>query len=368
VSLNLLNLLNSVAPVVVGISAVLIFYTALLHLSRKSITGSYKFRILRDVLLGIQILQLYFLSKNLQLDYPILFFPFITLLFVTGPLSYMRYHMFFYPGGKIPDKVKLQLIPAAIVLIGEIWFYFFNMGSSREILRNVFSNPPQYFITYVILIGVLVTLVQNGVLLKFELSFVDKKETREPVMISSAILILYMLDMLLIAGGFFFSHRVILLTGILLIGVTGITYLLFENRFPDFYQLVAREERQKKYKKSLLEGVSKEKIMERLRELMDLEQIYSQLDLKLDDVAAMLLITPHQLSEFMNDVIGINFASYINKYRVRAAKNLLIEHPEKSTLEIAFEVGFGSKASFNTIFKQQTGMTPSEFRKKGTVL
>lgn len=365
---SLLNLLNSVTPVVVGISAVLIFYTASLHLSRKSITGSYKFRILRDVLLGIQILQLYFLSKNLQLDYPILFFSFITLLFVTGPLSYMRYHMFFYPGGKIPDKVKLQLIPAFIVLIGEIWFYFFNMGSSQEKLRNVFSNPPQYFITYVILIGVLVTLVQNGILLRFELSFVDKKETREPVMISSVILILYMLDMLLVAAGFFFTNRIIMLTGILLIGLTGITYLLFENRFPDFYQLVAREERQKKYKKSLLEGVSKEKIMERLRELMDLEQIYSQLDLKLDDVAALLLITPHQLSEFMNDVIGTNFASYINKYRVRAAKNLLIEYPEKSTLEIAFEVGFGSKTSFNTIFKQQTGLTPSEFRKKGTVL
>ncbi len=143
---------------------------------------------------------------------------------------------------------------------------------------------------------------------------------------------------------------------------------MFENRFPDFYQLVAREQRQKKYKKSLLEGVSKEKIVDRLRELMDLEQIYSQLDLKLDDVATMLLITPHQLSEFMNDVIGMNFASYINKYRVRAAKNLLIHHPEKCTLEIGFEVGFGSKASFNTIFKQQTGLTPSEFRKKGTVL
>jgi len=363
-----LNLLSSVAPVVIGISAVLTFYTALLHLSRRNIRGTYKFRIFRDVLVGIQILQLYFLSKNLQLDYPILFFPFITLLFVTGPLNHMRYYMFFYPGGKIPGRVKLQLIPAAVVLVGEIWFYFFKMGSSQEILRNVFSHPLQYFITYVILIGVLVTLVQNGLLVKFELSFVDQKETREPVIQSSAILILYMLNMLLIAGGFFFTNRVILLIGILLIGVTGITYLLFENRFPDFYQLVAREERQKKYKKSLLEGVSKEKIMERLRELMDLEQIYSQLDLKLDDVAALLLITPHQLSEFMNDVIGINFASYINKYRVRAAKNILIHQPEKSTLEIAFEVGFGSKASFNTIFKQQTGVTPSEFRKKGTVL
>jgi AraC-like DNA-binding protein len=157
-------------------------------------------------------------------------------------------------------------------------------------------------------------------------------------------------------------------SGIILIGLTGLTYLLFENRYPHFYQLVAREEKQIKYKKSLIQGLSTDKIMQRLQELMEEEKIYRQFELKLDEVAAMLLITPHQLSEFINDYMGINFSSYVNKYRVEEARELLAANPDQSTLSIGMEVGFGSKPSFNTIFKQKTGMTPSEYRKKGSAL
>jgi AraC-like DNA-binding protein len=40
-----------------------------------------------------------------------------------------------------------------------------------------------------------------------------------------------------------------------------------------------------------------------------------------------------------------------------------MEKPEESTLAIGFQVGFGAKQSFNTLFKQQTDMTPSGYRK-----
>jgi AraC-like DNA-binding protein len=36
---------------------------------------------------------------------------------------------------------------------------------------------------------------------------------------------------------------------------------------------------------------------------------------------------------------------------------------EKSILDMAYEAGFKSKTTFNTIFKKHTGVTPSEFRK-----
>jgi AraC-like DNA-binding protein len=202
-------------------------------------------------------------------------------------------------------------------------------------------------------------------LLRLEISCIKRKEAREPVLFSSAIMILYMGDLLLIASGFILANRAVMLTGILLAGIAGITYLLFENRYPDFYQLVAREDRQKKYKKSLIVGLSKDKIITRLQELMEVEKIHRQMELKLDEVAAMLFITPHQLSEFINDCMGMNFTSYINHYRVAEAKELLLDNPEQSALSIGFDVGFGSKQSFNTIFKQQTGMTPSGYRKHG---
>jgi len=363
-----MNLLTNAASLVIGITAVLTFYTALLHATRRNISNSYKFRIVRDLIVGIQSLQLCFATLNMQFEYPFLLYPFLTLLFISGSLNYIRYFMFFYPGGKIPLRLILQMIPAAIILAGETWFYFIDTGENKAVLSNIFNDPAGNPVTLLIMAGVLFLLVQYVLLLRLEVGFINDDKTREPVHISIIISILYMADIMLIAAGFILSNSVILNSGILVIGLTGIFYLLFENRYPDFYQLVAREEKQKKYRRSLLEGLGKDKIVQRLRELMEEDKIYRQFELKLDEVAAMLLITPHQLSELMNDYVGMNFSSYINQYRVDEARGLLVNSPNQSTLSIGLQVGFGSKPSFNTIFKQKTGMTPSEYRKKGSTL
>ena len=360
-----MDILQNVASIAIAISAVLTYYTALLHLNRRKIGRSYLFRMVRDLVVGTQALQLYFIARNMQLEHPFLLYPLITLLFLSGPLNYIRYFMFLYPGRKIPLQVKAQLVPPAVIFVWETWFYFLNSRTSQAVIRDLFSHPIHYLITFVIAAGVLVSLVQYVMLLRLEISCIKRKEAREPVLFSSAIMILYMGDLLLIASGFILANRAVMLTGILLAGIAGITYLLFENRYPDFYQLVAREDRQKKYKKSLIVGLSKDKIITRLQELMEVEKIHRQMELKLDEVAAMLFITPHQLSEFINDCMGMNFTSYINHYRVAEAKELLLDNPEQSALSIGFDVGFGSKQSFNTIFKQQTGMTPSGYRKHG---
>jgi AraC-like DNA-binding protein len=357
-----MNFLSQAAPLVIAITAVLTFYTALLHLTRRKVSRKHVFRIVRDLIVGLQTLQLYFLSKDMQLETPFLLYPFITLLFLTGPLNYMRYFMFLYPGRKIPWRVTIQLVPAALILVWETWFYFFNSRTNLAALQAVFSDPAHSLVIYGIGMGVAVSLVQYGMLLRLEIGAAGDKQIRTPVLLSSAIMLLYMLDIVLIAAGFIFLNRPLMLAGILFMGLTGITYLLFENRFPDFYQLVAREEREKKYKRSLIQGLSKDKIIARLRELMEVDKMYRQDELKLDEVAAMLRITPHQLSEFVNDCMGMNFTSYVNHYRVEEAKRLLVSNPEQSTLSIGFEVGFGSKQSFNTIFKQQTGRTPSGYR------
>lgn len=359
-----MNLLARIASVIIAIAAVLTFYTALLHLTRANGKRSYAFRIARDLVVGTQTLQLYFLVRGIQLQYPVVIYPFITLLFLSGPLNYIRYFKFFYPEEEIPLRLKMQLIPAVIVLIGETWFYFFNPSDSQTVIQSVFSNPTQHFVTYIILAGVIVSLIQYILLLRLEIGFIRMKKTREPVLVSSTIMLFFMINTLLIASGFLFTNQDVMNLGIMLIGIAGITYLLFENRYPDFYQLVAREQRQEKYKKSIIKGLSREKIIARLQESMEEEKIYRQFDLKLEEVAAMLLITPHQLSEFVNDCLGMNFASYIHQYRVGEAKQLLISQPEENTLTIAFQVGFGSKQSFNKIFKQQTGFTPSEYRKQ----
>jgi AraC-like DNA-binding protein len=63
--------------------------------------------------------------------------------------------------------------------------------------------------------------------------------------------------------------------------------------------------------------------------------------------------------------MGINFNDYVNQFRVGEVKKKLLqaEWAHLTITGIAFESGFNSKASFQRIFKEQTGMSPSEFRK-----
>ena len=61
-----------------------------------------------------------------------------------------------------------------------------------------------------------------------------------------------------------------------------------------------------------------------------------------------------------------NFSDFLNSYRIAEAKNRLkdVNQKKKTILEIAYEVGFNSIGPFNRAFKLNTGLTPTEFRKK----
>ncbi len=66
-------------------------------------------------------------------------------------------------------------------------------------------------------------------------------------------------------------------------------------------------------------------------------------------------------SRALNFGIDKSFKTVLNSFRVTHAKKL-IEQDNSSLLEIALNSGFGSKASFNRIFLDLTGETPSQCR------
>ncbi|WP_161992017.1 AraC family transcriptional regulator [Flagellimonas algicola] len=89
-------------------------------------------------------------------------------------------------------------------------------------------------------------------------------------------------------------------------------------------------------------------------------------DINLAGLSDQLELSPHQLSYVINNGFNENFYHFINRHRVDKAKSLLSGtiSDKYSILGIAFESGFNSKTSFNTAFKNVTGQTPSEFKKK----
>jgi AraC-like DNA-binding protein len=91
---------------------------------------------------------------------------------------------------------------------------------------------------------------------------------------------------------------------------------------------------------------------------------YREERLTLRQLARMLRVEPRRLSYHIHTRHSLNFQGYINEWRLRAVCKDLIGHPEHTILHIAFENGFNSKSSFNTLFHKKYGRTPSEFRKE----
>jgi AraC-like DNA-binding protein len=118
-----------------------------------------------------------------------------------------------------------------------------------------------------------------------------------------------------------------------------------------------------KYKTSALSDSERKIIFEKVILLFEGKKVYLEPKLQMSDVATALNISPHNLSQTINTIFGRPFYDFVNSYRVRHLQRLL-EDPlqQKFTiLALGFESGFNSKASLNRVFRQETGLSPTEY-------
>ena len=132
----------------------------------------------------------------------------------------------------------------------------------------------------------------------------------------------------------------------------------------DFNESREGNEQKEKYKNSNLSEEQKEEYIEHIYSFMQTERPFLNAELTVQDLSKQLNISRHHLTEILNNDIGKNFFTFVNEYRVEEVKRrLLDERFEHLTIvAIAFESGFNSKSTFNSIFKQNTGSTPSQWK------
>ncbi|GJM29098.1 MAG: hypothetical protein DHS20C17_17330 [Cyclobacteriaceae bacterium] len=108
-----------------------------------------------------------------------------------------------------------------------------------------------------------------------------------------------------------------------------------------------------------------EELRQRLIQHMEKAQPYLRSKLTLHQLASELQLPAQTLSELLNDNLNQNFYQFVNGYRVEEVKKRLQDpkYRNLTILGIALECGFNSKAAFNRIFKQQTGLIPSAYMK-----
>ena len=112
-----------------------------------------------------------------------------------------------------------------------------------------------------------------------------------------------------------------------------------------------------------LNNIDEEKTLNDLVEYLDTQEGYLESGLTLDNVANEINVRSDQLSAVINSRLNTSFSTLLNLKRLNAAAKLLVAEKEASILDISMRCGFGSKSSFNRLFKEQFDTTPTQYRK-----
>jgi AraC-like DNA-binding protein len=320
------------------------------------------------LLWGIATLFLLYMAIGVYRSYPQFLYlsePFELLL---GPLMYYRFRLLLE--GKIRfDRLAFFLfLPTALALA---WFMPFFLLSPAEKLASVgFHNIRSALVrdiylaivdgqTPIFVLCVILFIAQVPKLL-------SAKGIR--LMLSERLLVIYCLAWIAISiAGYvflFLQQNAMIAVMIILANYMIIVSFRLDRKYSGYFLSIQKDASEVRYSRSMLGGIDTEAVMARLRELMELEETYLDAELSLPALAARLSIKPHQLSEILNRRLGSNFRAYVNSYRVRTAKRMLLDDERQSVLMIAFLSGFNSKNAFYAAFSKEEGMSPSDFREK----
>lgn len=85
-------------------------------------------------------------------------------------------------------------------------------------------------------------------------------------------------------------------------------------------------------------------------------------EITLEEISAVANFSEYYFTRFFKEATGMTFGKYINNYRVEKASQLL-KNTDDSITEVVFKSGFGSIKTFNRVFKQIKGRSPSSYKK-----
>ena len=319
---------------------------------------------------SIFILHIFLYQSNLKFQYPHILFMSTIFSFLYGPLIY-----FYFKQGIQDHKFKiidsLHLLPSVVIILILLPVFalpsieklkiMFDVGviDTRPYLISIFTAKLMSLLIYVYLV---LRIYFKRIKKNKKVALEVFKWKRNLARLGVAYIVFYAIYGLIIIKviprfDFLYHLQVVAMAGMVL--YIGFTAYLKPNLFSsDFIGKPIN-----KYKKSGLTPSYSEELKRKLVHLMDVEKVYRQSDISLEKLSQRMETTRHNTSQVINEHFDLNFFELINKYRISEASEILKgdTHKNLNIIEVAYEVGFNNKVTFNKSFKKYLSQTPSQY-------
>ncbi|MBP5536158.1 MAG: helix-turn-helix transcriptional regulator [Bacteroidales bacterium] len=105
-------------------------------------------------------------------------------------------------------------------------------------------------------------------------------------------------------------------------------------------------------------------VLNNLQAALETDMVYLDPDLNMQKLAKIVGTNKVTLSHVINDSLQQNFATLLNKYRIREAIRLLSDPKLRNhKIEAIGEMcGYSNRQVFHAAFKKEMGITPTHFR------
>jgi AraC-like DNA-binding protein len=151
--------------------------------------------------------------------------------------------------------------------------------------------------------------------------------------------------------------------------LVAVTTLFKALKNPFFFSneevINAHKDEDKRTESFIMEDEEFQELLSKIKQKVINDSLYLEPELNLQQLADQTNSTSKKVSHVINIHYHQNFSDFINSFRIEKAKELLADKSKEdyNVMEIGYEVGFNSKATFNRVFSKFTNISPTEYRK-----
>jgi AraC-like DNA-binding protein/multidrug transporter EmrE-like cation transporter len=371
------------------VGAVQAFFLTFMVINKKNKSkGDYVLMLLM-LLMGFNLLGYSLEVMGIDTDYPIFLGFYTAVGLLLGPLVYLYILSYTNSSQKFNLLYLLHALP--YLFFTTVVFLQFTVNSEGSIIEDKYiieaSQKPIFFIMglfrvfwgTIYMIAGLFMLKKHSLKISKHFSYtenIDLKWLKYVLIMMVVIWATVIFINILSNYNKFIDYRLgdniiqlVVTMVVFLLGYFGIKQqIIYSAPTPNSASAVpekAKETSANQYQKSGLKKEESENYLQKLLQYMDEETPYLDGKLSLAQVAEGIGISKNHLSQVINANLNKNFFDFVNAYRVELIKKKMNNSSNNNItlLGLAYDCGFNSKSSFNSIFKKMTDLTPSEYHK-----